>query len=63
MSKIYNLLSVTERDLFELSYDITRFSSKINDAKTKQNRGFVIDNLLVNLESHKTKLTLELTNF
>ncbi len=63
MSEIYNLLSVTERNLFELSSDIASFSNKINDAKQKQDRGFAIGNLLVNLESQKTKLTLEFKGY
>ena len=63
MSEIYNLLSVTERNLFELSSDIASFSNKITDARTKQDRGFAIGNLLVNLESQKTKLTLEFKGY
>jgi len=63
MSEIYMLLSTTERNLFELSSDIASFRSLIESATEKQNRGFAIGNLLVNLQSQQTKLTLEFKSF
>ena len=63
ISDIYSLLNVTERNLFELGSDIASFNTKVNDAKQKQDRGFAIGNLLINLESQKTKLTLEFKGY
>ena len=63
MSEIYGLLNVTERNLFELATDIASFNTKILDAQQKQNRGFAIGNLLINLESQKTKLVLEFKGY
>jgi hypothetical protein len=63
MSEIYTLLSIMERNLYELSSDIASFKGLINDATEKQNRGFSIGNLLVNLQSQETKLTLEFKGY
>ena len=63
IADVYGLLNVTERNLFELATDIATFSTKIQDATEKQDRGFAIGNLLVNLESQKTKLTLEFKGY
>jgi hypothetical protein len=63
MSEIYGLLNVTERNLFELATDVSSFNTKILDAQEKQKRGFAIGNLLMNLESQKTKLTLEFKGY
>ena len=63
IADVFGLLNVTERNLFELATDIASFSSKIQDATDKQDRGFAIGNLLVNLESQKTKLTLEFKGY
>lgn len=63
VSEIYGLLNVTERNLFELGSDIASFSTKLADARRKQDRGFAIGNLVINLESQKTKLTLEFKGY
>jgi len=63
MSDIYQLLSTTERNLFELSSDISSFDEKIARALLRQDRGFSVGNLLVNLESQKTKLTMEFQGY
>ena len=63
VSEIYGLLNVTERNLFELGSDIASFNTKLDDARRKQDRGFAIGNLLINLESQKTKLTLEFKGY
>ena len=63
MSEIFNLLGVTERNLMELANDIATFSNKIDDARRKEKRGFSVGNLIVNLESQKTKLTLEFDSY
>lgn len=63
VSEIYGLLNVTERNLFELGSDIASFNTKLEDARRKQDRGFAIGNLLINLESQKTKLTLEFKGY
>ena len=63
MSEIYMLLSTTERNLFELSSDIASFAGLIDEAERKQKRGFSIGNMLVNLESQRTKLTMEFKGF
>ena len=63
MSEIYTLLSIMERNLYELSSDIASFKGLINSATEKQNRGFSIGNLLVNLQSQETKLTLEFKGY
>ena len=63
IADVYSLLNVTERNLFELGSDIASFSVKITDAKAKQDRGFAVGNLLVNLESQRTKLTLEFKGY
>ena len=63
MSEIFNALGVTERNLMELANDIATFGNKIDDAKAKEKRGFSVGNLILNLESQKTKLTLEFTSY
>lgn len=63
VSEIYGLLNVTERNLFELGSDIASFGTKLADARRKQDRGFAIGNLVINLESQKTKLTLEFKGY
>lgn len=63
VSEIYGLLNVTERNLFELGSDIASFNTKLADARRKQDRGFAIGNLVINLESQKTKLTLEFKGY
>ena len=63
MSDIYSLLNATERNLYELGSDIASFGGKIRDAQQKQDRGFAIGNLLINLESQRTKLTLEFKGY
>lgn len=63
IADVYSLLNVTERNLFELGSDIASFSVKITDAQAKQDRGFAVGNLLVNLESQRTKLTLEFKGY
>lgn len=63
ITDVYTLLNVTERNLFELGADIASFSVKIRDAQAKQERGFAIGNLLLNLESQRTKLTLEFKGY
>tara|TARA_Y100000996_G_C22405317_1_gene594850 strand:+ start:52 stop:858 length:807 start_codon:yes stop_codon:yes gene_type:complete len=63
MSEIYILLSTTERNLFELSSDIAGFNQLIQDATEKMKRGFAVGNLMVNLQSQQTKLTLEFKGY
>jgi len=63
MSDIYQLLSITEKNLYELSSDVSSFDEKISRAIARQNRGFSVGNLLVNLESQKTKLTMEFQGY
>ena len=63
MSDIYQLLSTTEKNLYELSADISSFDEKILRALARQDRGFSVGNLLVNLEGQKTKLTMEFQGY
>ena len=63
MSEIYTLLSTTERNLYELSSDIASFSDLVTDAERKQQRGFSIGNMLMNLQSQRSKLTLEFQGY
>ena len=57
------LLSVTERNLMELASDIATFSDLIDGARAKERRGFNVGNLITNLTSQQTKLTLEFTGY
>lgn len=59
MNEIFALINCTTSNLRELADDIGTFTERINDAKAKESRGFSVGNLIMNLESQKTKLTLE----
>ena len=63
LSDIFMLLSVTERNLMELASDIATFSDLIDGARAKERRGFNVGNLITNLTSQQTKLTLEFTGY
>ena len=57
MSDVFSLLSVTERNLFELASDIATFSDRINDAESSEKRGFSVGNLIMNLKEQESSLT------
>lgn len=59
MNEIFALINTTTANLRELADDIGTFDDKINTAKERENRGFSVGNLIMNLESQKTKLSLE----
>ena len=57
MSDVFALLSVTERNLFELSSDIATFSERISAAENNEKRGFSVGNLILNLKEQQSSLT------
>tara|TARA_Y100000385_G_scaffold18717_1_gene18756 strand:- start:1865 stop:2695 length:831 start_codon:yes stop_codon:yes gene_type:complete len=57
MSDVFSLLSVTERNLFELSSDIATFSERISAAENNEKRGFSVGNLILNLKEQQSSLT------
>ena len=63
MNEIFALINCTTSNLRELAEDIGSFDDKINRAKERESRGFSVGNLIMNLESQKTKLTLEFDSY
>jgi len=63
MNEIFSLINCTTSNLRELADDIATFSQRIINAKEKESRGFSVGNLIMNLESQKTKLTLEFESY
>ena len=63
MNEIFALINTTTSNLRELADDIGTFTTRINNAKEKESRGFSVGNLIMNLESQKQKLTLEFDSY
>ena len=63
MNEIFALINCTTSNLRELADDVGTFSGRILDAQEKQNRGFSVGNLIMNLESQKQKLTIEFNSY
>ena len=63
MNEIFSLINCTTSNLMELANDIGTFDAKIENATEKQNRGFSVGNLIMNLESQKQKLTIEFASY
>ena len=63
MNEIFALINCTTSNLRELAEDIGSFDIKISRAKEREARGFSVGNLIMNLDSQKTKLTLEFTSY
>ena len=63
MNEIFSLTNTTTSNLRELADDIGTFNQRIENAKEKESRGFSVGNLIMNLESQKTKLTLEFDSY
>ena len=63
MNEIFELINVITYNLRELADDITSFSDRINNAIDKENRGFSIGNLIMNLKLQQQKLCLEFNNY
>ena len=63
MNEIFALINCTTSNLRELADDIGTFNQRIENAKEKETRGFSVGNLIMNLESQKTKLTLEFDSY
>ena len=63
MNEIFSLINTTTSNLRELADDIGTFNQRIENAKEKESRGFSVGNLIMNLESQKTKLTLEFDSY
>jgi hypothetical protein len=63
MNGIYALNNCTTSNLRELADDIGTFSDRITAATDRESRGFSVGNLIMNLESQQTKLTLEFTSY
>lgn len=63
MSDVFSLLSVTERNLFELAADIATFDSKITEAENKEKRGFSIGNMVLNLKEQESSLKLSFQSY
>ena len=63
MSDVYDLLSVTERNLFELASDIATFKDLIADAESKESRGFAVGNMILNLKEQQSSLKLSFASY
>ena len=63
MNEIFALINCTTSNLRELAEDIGSFDDKIARATEREARGFSVGNLIMNLESQKTKLTLEFESY
>jgi hypothetical protein len=63
MNEIFTLINCTTSNLRELADDIGTFTQRIDNAREKEKRGFSVGNLIMNLESQKTKLTLEFDSY
>ena len=63
MNEIFALINCTTSNLRELAEDIGSFDDKISRATERENRGFSVGNLIMNLESQKQKLTLEFNSY
>lgn len=63
MNEIFALINCTTSNLRELAEDIGSFDDKIARATEREARGFSVGNLIMNLESQKTKLTLEFDSY
>ena len=63
MSDVFALLSVTERNLFELSSDISTFSERISAAENNEKRGFSVGNLILNLKEQQSSLTFAFKSY
>jgi hypothetical protein len=63
MNEIFALINCTTSNLRELAEDIGSFDDKIARATERETRGFSVGNLIMNLESQKTKLTLEFDSY
>lgn len=63
MNDIFALINCTTSNLRELAEDIGTFDDKITRATERENRGFSVGNLIMNLESQKTKLTIEFESY
>ena len=58
MNEIFAMINCTTSNLRELADDIGTFGQRIVNAQEKEQRGFSVGNLIMNLESQKQKLTL-----
>ena len=47
---VFSLLSINERNLFELAYDIATFKYLITDAENKETIMFSVGNMILNLK-------------
>ena len=56
MGDVFGLVGLCERCLLELASDIAELGPVIENAKTKQSRGFNVGNLIVEIETQKVKL-------
>ena len=63
MNEIFALINCTTSNLRELAEDIGSFDGKISRATERENRGFSVGNLIMNLQSQKQKLTLEFESY
>lgn len=63
MSDVFALLSVTERNLYELSSDIATFSERITSAENNEKRGFSVGNLILNLKEQQSSLTFAFKSY
>lgn len=63
MNEIFALINCVTANLRELADDIGTFDTRIANATEKEQRGFNVGNLIMNLESQKQKLTLEFDGY
>ena len=63
MDEIFALMNCVTANLRELADDIGTFDTRIANATEKEQRGFSVGNLIMNLESQKQKLSLEFDGY
>ena len=63
MNEIFALINCTTSNLRELAEDIGTFSDRISNAQDKEQRGFNVGNLIMNLQGQQQKLTLEFKSY
>ena len=63
INEIFALINCTTSNLRELAEDIGTFSDRISNAQDKEQRGFNVGNLIMNLQGQQQKLTLEFKSY
>jgi hypothetical protein len=63
INDVFTLLGITERNLFELASDISTFKEMISDAESKEQRGFAVGNMILNLKEQESNLKLSFESY